>query len=63
MQNKNMTTDEIFNTAKEIVAVIQKHTNHVPTALRIIIAAKQGLNYDPDCQPQSLGSERLHEAS
>jgi hypothetical protein len=57
-----LTTKEIFDAATEVVQLVQKHTDHVPTAMRILTAAKQGFNPDPDRQPLLSDPERPSEA-
>jgi len=42
------TSEEIFAAALEVIALVKKHTEHVPTAMRILNVAKQGFNPDSD---------------
>ena len=58
-----LTSEEIFSVALDVIALVKKRTGHIPTAMRIMNAAKQGFNPDLDCQPPSLNPERPHEAS
>jgi hypothetical protein len=37
-----MTSEELFSISVEVINLIENRTTHVPTALRILEAAKQG---------------------
>jgi len=55
------TSEEIFAAALEVIGLVKKHTDHVPTAMRILKAAQQGFNPDPNLQPRESIPERLCE--
>jgi hypothetical protein len=58
-----MNSEDIFKAALEVICLVQKHTKHVPTAMRIMNAAKQGFTPDLDFQFPASIPEHPHEDS
>lgn len=46
-----MTPEEIFDAALEVIALVEKHTNHLSTAMRILNSAKEGFESSHESRP------------
>lgn len=40
--SKAMNSEEIFSVSLKVIELVESHTKHTPTAMRILSAAKQG---------------------
>jgi hypothetical protein len=54
-----MESKEIFDTALEVIDMVKKKTQHIPTAMHILNVAKQG--FSPDEKSQLSTPEHLSE--